>query len=195
MKKIGITGGIGSGKTYITKVFSALGVPVYSADEQAKKIVDADFLIREKITALLGADAYTNQKYNRKYVTEKVFNDKPLLQKLNQIIHPAVQADYENWLKKHADFSYTVKESALIFENAVENQFDAVILITADRDTKINRITNRDPHRSKEAIQSILNNQLPDEDKIKKADFIIHNNSSDLVLPQVIDIHRLFSKE
>jgi len=173
-KIIGVTGGIGSGKTTICKFFSELGVPVYYADYQAKKIMD-DPMITQKIKNVFDENIIDeNQKLDRKKIATIVFNNPKKLQQLNAIIHPIVKQDFEYWLEKHQDYSYIIKEVAIIFETNSEKQYDKIILVTAPEQIRIERVTKRDNITEKEVVQRIKN-QLPDSEKITKSNIIIKN--------------------
>lgn len=186
--EIGITGGIGSGKSYIATIFSHLGVPVYNSDIRAKELVNSSDELKSKIIALLGAEVYKDGVYQSKVVSSKVFNDNKLLTALNNIIHPAVRNDYTFWVSGHIGKHYVLKESALIFELNLHKTLDKVILVTSSTETKLNRIATRDTWRSEKEIKNIISKQLSDIEKVAKSDFVIDNNNA-LVLPQIIKIH------
>lgn len=184
---VGLTGGIGSGKTTIAKFFESFGIPVYIADDEAKALMNRSKIIRRKLTKLFGDSAYENGKLNRPYLASKIFTDKLLLSKMNAIVHPKVASHFKSWLKKQSA-PYIIKEAAIIFENKLENQYDYIITVVADQDLRIKRVMKRD-NASKTKIQSIMSNQLSDEEKIKKSDFVITNNDLELAKQQVIEIH------
>lgn len=188
MLKIGITGGIGSGKSLVCKVFISLGIPVYNADERAKYLIENNLEIREQIIAIFGSEAFRNQLYNRKYIADKVFNDKNLLTKLNEIVHPKVGIDFYEWTLHNKDSIYLVEEAALLFESGAYKKMDYNILVDAPVETRIERVMLRD-HLSHEEIQSRINNQVS-TDKIRHlVDWIIINNNKQLILPQILQIH------
>ncbi|MCB0468931.1 MAG: dephospho-CoA kinase, partial [Aequorivita sp.] len=143
MKIIGLTGGIGSGKTTVAQLFSELGVPIYIADIEAKKIMDSSKVIRRKLIALLGEDAYSGAKLNRKFVADKIFNDKFLLDAVNAVIHPKVAAHFRKWVSKQKA-TYVIKEAAILFENGSYKNCDMVILVTAPKQVRITRVMARD---------------------------------------------------
>jgi len=172
---IGLTGGIGSGKTSVAKLLENKGFPVYYSDDQAKNIVNRDSELKEKIMALLGAEAYEGGKYNRKFVGEKVFNNTELLDHLNHLIHPAVKIDFERWVLAQ-NTEYVFKETALLFELKLNEQCYKSLLVTADDNLRIKRTMDRDGKTYRE-IETVMQNQMPEKDKIKLADFIIYNNS------------------
>ncbi|MGZ3861650.1 MAG: dephospho-CoA kinase [Bacteroidia bacterium] len=186
---VGLTGGIGSGKSTIAGVFKTLGVAVYNSDERAKELY---FMpeIKLQVEELLGAKAYRNRSaINKKYIADKIFSDKVLLEKLNAIIHPAVGKDFEDFKKLHAKEKYIVKESALLIEANLLKTIDKLIVVTSDIALRTERIKKRD-NLNKEEIEKILKKQLSDSDKIKKADWVIENNEQNLIIPQVVKIHK-----
>ena len=186
--KIGLTGGIGSGKSTIAKCLEALNYPVYYADDRAKFLMDNSSSIKADIIHLLGTDSYSNNgKLNRRYVASQVFNNPSSLNKLNQIVHPAVEEDYLSWHQQQ-NSSCTFKEAALIFENNSENSFDKIILVKANLNCKINRIKKRDTFRTYDEIKAIINKQLSDEIKMKKAHFIIDNDDDSKVIVQLLNV-------
>ncbi|MBC3848019.1 dephospho-CoA kinase [Winogradskyella echinorum] len=188
MKVVGLTGGIGSGKTTILKCFKAFDIPVYIADDEAKALMNRSKVIKRKLIQLFGESAYKHDKLNRPYLASKIFNDKSLLSKMNAIVHPKVASHFKRWLKKQ-DAPYIIKEAAIIFENNLENQYDYIITVIADKDLRIKRVMQRD-NASKEKIQSIINNQLSDDEKVKRSDFVIVNNDLETAKAQAKDIHQ-----
>ena len=186
-KVLGLTGGIGSGKTTVASLFFALGVPVYNADNEAKKLMNESPKIRTKIIALFGVNAYSNGLLNRSYIAQLVFKDKNKLDALNQIIHPAVAAHYSTWLTTQT-YPYVVKEVAILFELGAENQFDFILTVTAPKQSRIDRVMQRDAKTSEEVL-SIMKNQWDEALKIKKSDFVIHNIDTQLTAKEVEEIH------
>lgn len=173
-KIIGLTGGIGSGKSTIAKLFSELGVPIYVADTQAKKIMDYPSTIQEVQSIFRENVLDENQKLDRKKIASIVFNNPEKLKALNSIIHPKVAEDFSQWLNQHNHHTYVIKEVAIIFETHSEDQYDKIILVTAPEETRIERVMQRDAI-SREQVEERIKNQLSDEEKIKKSDFIIMN--------------------
>lgn len=174
-KIIGLTGGIGSGKTSVAKVLEEKGFPVYYSDDEAKNIVNKDSVLKDKIIELLGIEAYIDGIYNRKYVAEKVFNNSELLEQLNHLIHPAVRIDFENWVEAQ-NSEYVFKETALLFELKLNQQCYKSLLITADDNLRIKRTMDRDGKTYRE-VEAIIQKQMPEKEKCKLADYIIYNNS------------------
>ncbi len=194
MLKIALTGGMGSGKTFIGNIFAGLGIPVYNADTEAKKLMYTNRILKQKIKALLGKNAYyRNGRLDRTYVAKKIFGNSSLLKKINALVHPVVQQDFQEWANKQAS-KYVIEESALIFEINAQSNFDKVILVTADEEIRINRIIKRDK-LSKKVIEKRLENQWPEERKIPLAHFVIENNGTRSLIRQVFKIHRTLIAE
>jgi dephospho-CoA kinase len=173
-KIIGLTGGIGTGKTTVANYFASKGVPVYIADEAAKEIMNAKDVVQQ-VQALFAENVILeNGQLNRNYIRELVFTDKDKLAQLNSIIHPKVTLDFENWLKQNNNAPFVIKEVAILFETNGQNYCDATILVTAPLETRIQRVVERDK-TPKEIILNIINNQLPEDEKIKLATYVIDN--------------------
>ena len=179
-KIIGLTGGIGSGKTTIGSYFRSLGVPVYVADEEGRKITDSPEVVK-KIAEAFGHSIVENEKVNRKKLSEIVFNDKVKLLQLNQIIHPAVKAHFQFWIKNHQDVAFVIRESAILFESGSYQDCDFIISVTAPIETRIERVMKRD-NISREKVLERVDNQMSDDERISKSDFVIENK--DLVKAQ-----------
>lgn len=174
-KLIGLTGGIGSGKTSVARFIEKIGYPVYNSDIRAKEIVNDNAELKAKIIALLGEKAYDEQgNYCRKWVAEQIFNDDTKRLALNNIIHPAVKQDFENW-KKNQNSKLIFKETALLFEAGLDKNCDAIILITADENIRIKRVMERDK-KNEEEVLAIIRKQMSEEEKRQKSDFVIENN-------------------
>lgn len=194
-KIIGLTGGIGSGKTTVAKFIEELGFPVYYSDVRAKEIVNDDMRLKSGIIELLGENAYDeNGTYNRKYVADQVFNNNELLQQLNGMIHPAVKYDFEKWIQ-HQDSELLFKETALLFELRLNQSCYKSILITADDNLRLKRVMQRDGKTYRE-VEKIMDKQMPEKEKIRKADFVIFNNDSvqELMLQTETIIQKLLSE-
>jgi len=192
VKVIGLTGGIGSGKSTVASFFAALGIPVYTADLEAKKLYVTSKVVRKKITSLLGEEAYKGGELNRGYIAERIFGNDALLQQVNAIIHPKVRAHFKRWLKKQ-QAPYCIKEAAILFENNSYLECDQIILVTAPEDLKIERLKKRDRATLKE-IKQRMRHQWPDEKKIPLADYIIENKSLDETKMHVLQIHKMLIK-
>ena len=190
MIKIGITGGIGSGKTTVCKIFELLGVPVYYADEASRELLENDKEIKNKIVAVFGEEVLDDAGgIVRKKVANLVFENEAQLQKLNAIIHPAVGFHFEDWLKQHITAPYILKEAAILFESGAYKQMDKVISISAPSELRIDRVVKRDGV-SKEEVEFRIKNQLTEEERIKRSQFVIVNDEEQLLIPQVIKIHQ-----
>ncbi len=187
-KKVGITGGIGSGKSTVAKIFASLYIPVYYSDHRAKMLMNEDIHIREQVTNLFGKETFRNGILDRKVLAKMVFGNTEALQQLNDIVHPTVATDFEQWLQRYKGCSYIIKESALIFEKNDARSLDSVILVTSPLELKIKRVINRDLHRTKEDILRIMEHQLSDKEKSAKSDFIILNDEKTSLVQQVLDI-------
>jgi len=188
MLHIGLTGGIGSGKTTVAKVFELLGIPVYYADDAAKRIMREDEELKAAIQKQFGADAYSNGELNRAYLSVKVFNDPFQLEMLNSLVHPATIRDAANWMAKQSTY-YTIKEAALIFESGSAEYLDYIIGVYAPVELRIERTMERN-HLSYDEVTQRMNNQLDEDMKMKLCDFVIYNDEQQLLIPQVIALHQ-----
>lgn len=195
MLKIGITGGIGSGKSTACKVFEILGIPVFYADDVAKQIMVIDPLLKSQVKDTFGVESYLEDgSVNRKYLAQIVFNNEQELQKLNKLVHPAVFRAFDNWaLGLTSKAPYLVKEAALLFESDSYKMCDQNILVTAPLEVKINRVMQRD-NVSREEVEARMSKQWTDEEKIKLANFIIYNDEQHSVISQVLELHEIFRK-
>lgn len=187
IKVIGLTGGIGSGKSTVAKMFEALGVPVYYADQEAKKLMHTSPAIKNKLIESFGKEAYISNELNREFLANLVFNNKEKLAQLNAIVHPEVHKHFKDWVKKQTS-KYVIQENAILFENNKQGAFDAIITVTAPLDVKINRVMARDT-TTKENVLARMKNQWKDEDKISHSDYVIHNIDLEQSKLQVNQIH------
>jgi dephospho-CoA kinase len=188
MKIIGLTGGIGSGKSTVAEFFSALDVPVYNSDEEAKALMVNSKKLKKSIIALLGKKAYKGKILNKTYIADKIFKDGALLQKMNDLVHPAVRKHFLKWAKKQ-DAPYVIQETALIFENSVAEFYDGTILVTAPENIRVDRVMKRDDCTKKEVMDR-LKKQLPDAEKIPFTDHVIENLELEKTRQKVIDLHQ-----
>lgn len=189
MLKVGITGGIGSGKTTVCKIFATLGVPIYYADDNAKALMIKDADVIHQIKKIFGADAYfDNGELNRKHIAAKAFVDSSLLQQLNAIVHPAVFNDTLKWYQQHQHYPYTLYEAAIMYESGSYKLLDKIITVFAPIEDRIERTIKRD-NISRTEVLDRINKQLSDEEKVKRADFVIYNDHSQPLIEQVISIH------
>jgi len=194
MLKIGITGGIGSGKTTVSKVFEVLGVKVFYADDQAKKVMTDDPILVDAIQQEFGKASYFEDGcLNRKYIANIVFNDTTKLEKLNAIVHPATFRAFDAWLEQVNGTPYILKEAALLFESDSYKLCDKSIMVYAPFETRIRRVMQRDGI-NRQDVESRNAKQMPDEQKLKLADYTITNNDTELVIPQVLALHQQFLK-
>lgn len=189
MLKIGITGGIGTGKSTVCRVFETLGISVFYADQEARNLLEQDTAVMQAVQKLFGDDIYTGGRLRNKEVAAIVFNNPSKLAQLNAITHPAVRLKFESWVMQQKDAPYVLKEAALIYESGSDALLDAIIVVAAPEKLRIDRIAKRD-QVNEEAIRSRMKNQWPEEEKIKRAKFIIHNDEQNMIIPQVVSIHR-----
>lgn len=193
MKIVGLTGGIGSGKSTVADMFAELRVPVYIADIEAKKLTNSSKKIKKKIIELLGKDSYKKGLLNNEFVAQKVFNDKKLLKKINKIIHPKVAKHFKKWVTRQQG-NYCIKEAAILFENGSYKFCDFTILITTPRELRIERILYRDENASLKSIEDRMKNQWSDDEKEKLADFVIENIDLQKTQKKVEEIHLFLLK-
>lgn len=192
MLKIGLTGNIGSGKTTVSKLFELLGIPVFYADDAAKKVMVTDQALVKDIVSTFGTPAYfDNGSLNRKYIADIVFNDADQLTKLNSLVHPATFRAFDEWLKEVKDVPYVLKEAALLFESDSYKMCDYSILVQAPLETRIKRVMKRD-NLTRIEVESRNSKQFPEEKKAQLADYIVINDDKQLVIPQVLELHRVF---
>jgi len=191
MKKIGITGGIGSGKTTVCEIFKLLGVSVFHADEEARILQNNDLQIKKHLIELFGEHIYSpDGMLDRNKLAEVVFKDTKALAKVNAIIHPAVRQSFLKWAENHQAVPYVLYEAAVLFESGYASDFDRNILILADEKVRIERVIMRD-QTSEELVKERIKNQMPDIQKIKLVDYIIENNNEKLLFPQIIELDKL----
>ncbi|TJY36073.1 dephospho-CoA kinase [Pontimicrobium aquaticum] len=174
-KVIGLTGGIGSGKTTVANMFLELGVPVYIADIEAKKLMNKSKVIKRKLIKLFGEEAYIDGILNKHFIAQKIFNNKNLLEKMNAIVHPKVASHFKRWLAKQ-EAPYVIKEAAILFENNSYLNHDAIILVVANEEVRIQRVIKRD-NSTKEKVKAIISNQWSDEKKKPLSQFVINNTT------------------
>ncbi len=187
---IGITGGIGSGKSTVCRIFQILGIPVYSADDRAKWLMANDPELRLSISSSFGEESYGEDgSVNRVFLAEKVFSDPEKVKQINALVHPTVGKDFRIWADKQKS-PYLLKEAALLFETGSAKELDKVINVSSPLKIRIARTLMRDPHRDEAQINHIIDQQMPDEEKNEKADFVIKNTDNKLLIPQVLEIHR-----
>ena len=192
MLTVGITGGIGSGKSTVCRVFRVLGIPVFQADNVARRLQDEDANIRSKLIEYFGPDIYTeNNLLNRKKLAGIIFNSPVDLERVNHLIHPAVHKEFENWKAKMTCYPYVLYEAAILFETGSASRFDYTILVVTDENERLQRVMKRD-NLSSEAILQRMRNQMQDSEKIKLASHIIKNNDNQLIIPQILILDQFF---
>ncbi len=191
MLKIGLTGGIGAGKSTVASIFKVLGVPVFDADATAKNILNTDLFLREQVISAFGSETYKNGLLDRKYLATLVFNNSEQLAKLNALVHPATIAAMEKWAFGFTDRPYIIKEAALLFEAGTHEGLDYIIGVTAPVELRMTRVMARD-HVLREEVLSRMQHQLDDTEKMKRCNFVIDNNETSLVIPQVLALHEQF---
>ena len=188
--RIGITGGMGAGKSTICKIFGQLGISIYDADSRAKWMMSNDKELKKAITDNFGWDAFTRKdELNREYIAKVVFNNEEQLAVLNGIVHPAVKRDYEEWTQEHKEEPYSLKEAALLFESGSYKNLHKVIVVNSPIETRIERITKRD-HVKREDILKRIQSQTTDRERMSRADWLIHNDGVRSLIEQTMDIHR-----
>lgn len=193
MLKIGITGGIGVGKSIVCKLFSVMGIPVYDADTRAKWIMHHDVTLKQELIAAFGQDTYTEAgELNRAYLADTAFKDPQKLELLNSLVHPHVGNDFEQWVSANQTAAYVIKEAALMYESESWKTMDEIIVVSAPMDVRIKRVLQRDPHRTRQNIEAIIGKQLSEEEKASRAQYIIYNDDKQLLIPQVVTLHQQF---
>ena len=195
MLRIGITGGIGSGKSTASRVFQALGVPVYDADTRARWLMEHDAALRTELLAAFGPTAYDAAgRLNRVVLAGTVFNDPVRLAQLNALVHPHVGTDFERWAAGHqqAGCTYVLKEAALLFETGSYRQLDRMVTVAAPLPVRLARVLRRDPHRTPADVQAIMGKQLDEDEKCRRADHVLTNDDVLPLLPQVLALHAAF---
>jgi dephospho-CoA kinase len=197
MLRIGITGGIGSGKSVVARLFATLGVPVYDSDSRAKWVMAHDAILREQLQAAFGANTYDAAgQLNRPYLAQVAFNDATQLARLNALVHPRVGEDFTTWTATQtaAGYPYVLKEAALLYESGAYRNLDSIITVFAPIEVRTARVLHRDAHRSAAEVQAIMGKQLSEEEKLQRADYVVYNDDSQLVLPQVLTLDAAFRK-
>ena len=193
MLKIGVTGGIGAGKSLICRVFSVLGVPVYDADSRARRIMNDDPSMHQRLMAAFGTGIFSEGRPDRKALAGLVFDDPNALQKLNEIVHPAVREDFVSWLEGHTHYPYIIKEAAILFETGTYTELDSVILVTAPVELRLRRIMRRDGE-SEESVRKRMTSQWPDQKKAALAGQVLRNDDTVALIPVILRLHSDLSR-
>jgi len=191
-RQIGITGGIGAGKSTVTRIFAALRVPVYDADSRARWLMNSDPALKAALSEAFGPQAYTAAGLNRAYLAATVFGDPGKTDQLNRLVHPRVGDDYAAWVQRHAGLPYVLKEAALLFESGSYQSLDRVIAVAAPLPLRIQRVLQRDPHRTEADVAAIVARQMDEAEKLARADYVVHNDEKTLLIPRVLDLDRTF---
>ncbi len=192
--EVGVTGGIGSGKSVVCRIFQCLGIPVYDADSRAKNLMTTDGILVEQIKKEFGTLSYhPDGSLNRAHLSNVAFGNSERLGLLNGLVHPRVAVDYELWVQQCHQSTYVIREAALLFETGTNTSMGKIIVVTAPETIRIQRIRDRDPQRSEEEIKAIMKNQWPDEEKLRRADEILYNDAQHMVIPQVLNLHQKLS--
>ena len=186
MLKVGLTGGIGSGKTTVSEVFHSLGIPVYNSDKRAKYLMENDPSLRVAIIQYFGEESYRSEVLNRLYLSEQVFSDKSKLQKLNSIVHPVVGNDFALWCKNQSA-PFVLKEAAILIESRAYKGLDKIIVVTASENVRMERVMERDGVKASE-VRDRINNQMTDSERLQYADFIIDNDGIQMLIFQVKEV-------
>lgn len=188
MLKVGLTGGIGSGKTLIGEIFKRFGIPIFNADTEAKNILNSDIDVITKMKKHFGDDIYNENSIDKKKLASIIFNDKNAIELVNSIVHPKVRDYFFNWADGQKESPYVIEEAAILFESNAYKELDVTINIHADELSRINRVIERD-NTTIDAVKNRMKNQLTDDERIRLADYTIYNDGNQMVLPQVLDIH------
>ncbi len=185
---VGITGGIGSGKSLVCSILEKLGVPVYNADAEARRLMNSDPDLRDAIVQMFGKRAYSGDVLNRKFLAESVFGDQETLAQLNGLVHPAVGQDFIRWAAMQRGNPYVVEEAAILFESGAHKKMDLSVLVYAPRELRISRVIERD-RVDREDVLKRMGHQLSEEELVHLADHLIYNDGTQMLLPQVIELH------
>ena len=187
MKRIGLTGNIGSGKTTVASCFEILGIAVFNADKQAKLLMNKDVNLKQSLIAEFGKEVFLNNELNRKYLSKLAFNDDLVLKRLNALVHPFVQEAFEKWSIQQSG-AYVIKEAAILFESNTYQSLDAIICISCPEEIRLKRILKRDD-LSENDVRQRMSHQWAEEKKISLSDYVITNDNSSLVMPQILSVH------
>ena len=193
MLKVGLTGGIGSGKTLVCSVLEKLGVAVYFADSEARRLMNNDQDLVVQISEIFGKKAYEGGSLNREFLAQGVFKDQKLLTRLNELVHPAVQKDFARWASEQKPAPYVVEEAAILFESGSDRNMDLTVGVFAEKELRIKRVIQRDGIKREEVLKRI-SSQMNEKEKMEKVDLVIHNNGKLMILPQIINMHNAILK-
>lgn len=190
MFRVGLTGGIGSGKTLISRIFEKLGVPVYYADSSARKLMNSDAGLKDGIVKLFGGQAYDKDGLNRIYLANKVFGDPERLARLNMLVHPVVRQDFNRWVEEQSGAPYVIEEAAILFESGASKEMNLSVLVYAPQELRVSRVMHRDG-LDREAVLRRMSHQLSEEELRNLADHVLINDGKEMILPQVVELHKM----
>jgi dephospho-CoA kinase len=185
--KLGVTGGIGSGKTSVCKVFNVLGIPVFYSDDEARKVMDSEIDIIETVKRIAGKDVYSSGSLDRAELARLIFNNRKLLKMINEVVHPVVFERFKTW-QKSSSSPYVIMEAAILFESGAIKLVDRIVTILAPEEERIERIVRRN-NLTREQVLDRIRNQMPDEEKTALSDWVIHNSEHDMIIPEILKIH------
>lgn len=191
--KVGLTGGIGSGKTLVCSVLEKLGVAVYYADSEARRLMNNDPGLAAKISTLFGNKAYEGGSLNREYISQRVFKEKELLKRLNELVHPAVRMDFSRWISEQKPATYVVEEAAILFESGSDRNMDLTVGVFAEKELRVRRAMLRDGS-TREQVLNRMNSQMSEKEMMERADIVIRNDGKEMILPQIINMHNVILK-
>ena len=187
MMKLGVTGGIGSGKTSVCRVFMVLGISVFSADRVAGEIMERDGSIVQGINSIAGRDIYPEGKLNKAALAEIIFHDSRKLAEVNALVHPAVFSSFERWVPLQTS-PYVIMEAAILFESGAADLVDKIVAVTAPEEERLGRVMGRS-NLSREQVSDRIKNQMDDLERVSRSDFVIYNAENDMIIPSILDIH------
>ena len=191
--KVGLTGGIGSGKTLVCSVLEKLGVAVYYADSEARRLMNSDPELVLQISGLFGNKAYEGGNLNREFLAQRVFKDKVLLTRLNELVHPAVRKDFSRWANEQKPAFYVVEEAAILFESGSDRNMDLTVGVFSEKELRVQRVMQRDGI-AREQVRMRMNSQMNEKEKMERADMVIYNDGKLMILPQIINMHNAILK-
>ena len=191
--KVGLTGGIGSGKTLVCSVLEKLGVAVYYADSEARRLMNSDPELVLQISGLFGNKAYEGGILNREFLAQRVFKDKVLLTRLNELVHPAVRKDFSRWANEQKPAFYVVEEAAILFESGSDRNMDLTVGVFSEKELRVQRVMQRDGI-TREQVRMRMNSQMNEKEKMERADMVIYNDGKLMILPQIINMHNAILK-
>lgn len=194
MLKIGLTGGIGTGKSVVAKIFHALGIPVFNADIEAARLMHSSENVKSELIGIFGDEVYDDFGLNRPFLREKLFSDDALRQQVNEIVHPRVRDAFHNFCLENNHSPYVLQEAAILIESGGYKQLDGIIVVSSPESLRIRRVKERD-EISEEMVRKIMNKQMPEKEKLAKADYIIYNDEEQLLIDQVYTIHEKIKKQ